>query len=51
MRDIIVDYNAMHTMTMRLSDSSQSNPLFKDYYLIIVAFSSSLFSIYDIFYI
>ena len=32
----------------RLSESAQSNPFIKNYYLIIVAFSRPLFSIYDI---
>ena len=34
----------------RLSDSEQSNPFIRNYYLIIVAFSGPHFSIYDIFY-
>ena len=33
----------------RLSDSAQSNPFIRNYYLIIVAFSRPHFSIYDIF--
>ena len=33
----------------RLSDSTQSNPLIKNYHLIIIAFSRQYFSIYDIF--
>ena len=33
----------------RLSDSAQSNPFIKDYYLIIVAYSRPHFSIYNIF--
>ena len=32
----------------RLSESAQSNPFIKNYYLIIVAFSRPLFSNYDI---
>ena len=34
----------------RLSDSAQSHPFIKKYYLIIVAFSSTHFSIHDMFY-
>ena len=40
---------AVYDLNSRLSDSAQSNPFIKNYYLIIVAFSSPHFSIYDIF--